>query len=141
MSFKKQTSVKIVIVAVVVSALLAGAYFAGRATSSDSSKSSQAAKNAKLSKDVKTAVGDIMLLPKDTQPIVAKIDDTKPLLEKNKEFFKDAKKGDFILYYKDQAIIYRRSSNMIINVAPIVNSPAGQDTTTTTPETTTTKKK
>ena len=86
-----------------------------------------------------------MELPQGETPTVATISDVTKLADQT--FFKSAKNGDVLLAYTAamEAVIYRPSANMIINVAPIstnqapnVASPAKQGTQTAT--TTTTKK-
>jgi hypothetical protein len=65
------------------------------------------------------AVGKLMMLPADEVPTVASVADITQLT--NQPFFTRAQNGDKVLIYnnKKQAILYRPSTNMIIEVAPI----------------------
>jgi hypothetical protein len=62
-------------------------------------------------------VAKIMLLPEGT-PQVATVSDVDSL-KKTQPFFNNAQNGDNVLIYKDEAILYRASTQKIINVAPI----------------------
>jgi len=65
-------------------------------------------------------VGKLMELPTDETPTVATIADKEKL--KDQPFFAKAENGDKLLAFTQamQAILYRPSSNKIINVAPIL---------------------
>ena len=69
--------------------------------------------------DLVTRVGKLMVLPNDEQPTVATVQDKKKL--KGQSFFAKAENGDKVLIYikTKRAILYRPSSNKIIEVAPI----------------------
>ena len=73
----------------------------------------------KQTKDLVERVSNLILLPEDETPTVATV--TDPELLKDQPFFSKAVKGDQILIYTNakQAILYRASTNMIINVAPL----------------------
>ena len=62
------------------------------------------------------AVGKLMKLPTNEQPMVATV--TDPAQLQGQEFFKPAIQGDKLLVYKNAqlAILYRLSENKIINV-------------------------
>jgi hypothetical protein len=69
-------------------------------------------------------VGKLMDLPKNEEPTLGDVADTTKL--KDQPFFAKAKNGDKILIYtqKREIILYRESTNKIINVAPIsINLP------------------
>lgn len=70
-------------------------------------------------KKLATAIGKLMLLPKDEIPTVATITDIDKL--KDQPFFKDAANGNKVLIYANskQAIIYDPKTNLIVNVGPI----------------------
>ena len=65
-----------------------------------------------------TKVGKLYVLPKET-PTVAEISDKEKL--KDQAFFNNAQNGDYLLLFTNakQAIIYRESTNQLINVGPI----------------------
>ena len=77
--------------------------------------------------ELKEKVGTLMVLPSNEEPTVATITDVSKLQEQ--DFFKDAKNGDKLLAYVEnkKAILYRPSTNKIINVAPIYISTESTD--------------
>jgi hypothetical protein len=70
--------------------------------------------------EVMEAVGKLMVLPEGEIPTLVVIDD-KENIAKDQEFFKWAENGDQMLVYRQakKAILYRPSTNKIVNVAPI----------------------
>lgn len=71
-----------------------------------------------------SALGKLMELPQDETPTIATISDKKKL--SSQPFFKTAENGDKLFAYNTAmiAILYRPSTNKIINVAPItINQP------------------
>jgi len=82
--------------------------------------------NAKAQEETKKLVntlGRLIELPKDEMPTVATISDISKL--KGQTFFSSAKNGDILFAYTAsmKAILYRPSTNKIINVAPITINP------------------
>lgn len=69
--------------------------------------------------DIINRVGKLMVLPKGEEPTLATVSDKSKLAKQS--FFSKAENGDKILFYikAKKAIIYRPSSNKIIEVAPI----------------------
>lgn len=69
--------------------------------------------------DLVNAVGDHIQLPKDETPTVATVEDKNKL--KDQPFFSSVENGDKILIYTKarKAIVYRPSSDKVINVGPI----------------------
>jgi|SRR3989339_148153 len=65
------------------------------------------------------AIGKLMELPTDEQPNVATVLDKEKL--KDQPFFAKAENGDKVVIYSKamKAILYRESSNKIVDVAPI----------------------
>jgi len=64
-------------------------------------------------------VSTLIDLPKDEKPSIATVSDKEKL--KEQAFFKSAKNGDTLLIYTSakKAILYRESTNRIVEVAPI----------------------
>jgi len=78
-------------------------------------------------------VSKLYLVPTNEQPTVAQIQDKSKL--GSQAFFKNAKNGDYLLIYTKEkvALIYRESTNQLINVGPvnIGDNTQTQDTTKT----------
>lgn len=70
-------------------------------------------------KKLTEAVGKLIDLPKGEDPTVATITDANKL--KDQAFFKNAQNGDKVLIYSKakKAILYRPSTNKVIEIAPI----------------------
>lgn len=64
-------------------------------------------------------IGVLIDLPQDEEPSIATVSDKEKL--KDQSFFKSAENGDTLLIYTNErkAILYRESSNKVIEVAPI----------------------
>ncbi len=85
-------------------------------------------------KAVVDKVGKLIALPSDETPSLATVQDKTRL--KDQPFFKNAVNGDKLLLYikARKAILYRESSNKIIEVAPInITKNQQTDAATTTP--------
>ncbi|MEI7578852.1 MAG: hypothetical protein WCJ58_02300 [bacterium] len=85
---------------------------------------------------MKEKIGKHIVLPFDKEAQLATVLDVKKLQEENAEFYKNAKNGDKLLIYKDRAILYDPIKDIILNVAPVVDT--GSNTTTDTNTNTTT---
>jgi hypothetical protein len=86
-------------------------------------------------KDTLAKVSRLILLPEGETPTIASVSD--PSLLKTQSFFDKSQKGDQVLIYSNakEAILYRPSTNMIINVASVnigSNPPATNDNTPAT---------
>jgi hypothetical protein len=86
-------------------------------------------------KDIVTKVGRLILLPDGETPTIATVTDSSLL--KDQPFFNKSQKGDQILIYTNakEAILYRPSTNIIINVAPLNIGSATTPTTAAAPTT------
>lgn len=75
-------------------------------------------------------VGNIVDLPKGETPTIATVTDEKRLSDQ--PFFARAKKGDKVLIYTEakRAILYRPSTNKIIEIAPVRIGEEQSNTTT-----------
>ena len=70
-------------------------------------------------KETVAKVSRLIILPPNETPTLASVSD--PRLLKNQPFFDKAQKGDQVLIYSTakQAILYRPSENVIVNVASV----------------------
>lgn len=87
-------------------------------------KSQELLKNPVLENQMETQnlidkVGKLIELPKDEEPTVATVSDVKKL--KSQAFFANAQNGDKVLIYQKakKAVLYRPSTNKIIEFGPI----------------------
>jgi len=80
--------------------------------------------NAEEAKKLTSKISKFYNLPAGETPNVATVLDIEKL--KDQPFFKDAKNGDKVLIYQKAglAILYRTSTNKIVNVSPVSGSPA-----------------
>ncbi|OGH07510.1 MAG: hypothetical protein A2171_02355 [Candidatus Levybacteria bacterium RBG_13_35_9] len=84
--------------------------------------------------DLIEKVGKLILLPTNEQPTIATITDKSQL--STQPFFNNAVDGDRVLVYANakKAILYRPSTNKIIEVAPVnITSPTLTPSPTATP--------
>lgn len=68
-------------------------------------------------------VGRHLIIATDTLPTVATITDARQLAASDR-FFSDSRDGDQLLIYSDRAVLYRPSSDILVNVGPVVVPPA-----------------
>ncbi len=85
-------------------------------------KDAIAAKNSQETQDVIGALKKIILIDTNEAPTVARVENPDTLKQNNATFYKNVAKGDYLVIFKDRAIIFRASENQIINIAPIVNT-------------------
>ena len=88
----------------------------------------------KENKDLIEKIGKLILLPSGEQPTIATVSDKSQL--STQPFFTNALDGDKVLVYANakKAILYRPSTNKIIEVAPVnITSPTLNPTPTATP--------
>lgn len=88
--------------------------------------SSEGDSNTQETQQVIRLVGKHFELPTTEQPTVAKIQDKSKIADQ--QFFVRAHNGDYLLLYNNEklALIYRRSTDKLINVGPI-SFDASQD--------------
>ncbi len=94
------------------------------------SENPQLAANQDIEKVV-AKVSKLIELPENETPTLATVSDKEKL--KDQPFFKNAQNGDKVLIYQDakKAILYRPSTNKIIEVAPINLGGLNQEATKT----------
>ena len=91
----------------------------------------------KENKDLIEKIGKLILLPSGEQPTIATVSDKSQL--STQPFFTNALDGDKVLVYANakKAILYRPSTNKIIEVAPVnITSPSVSPSPTATPSAT-----
>ena len=74
-------------------------------------------------KEILKKISEFMILPTDEEPNVATVLDTNQL--KDQPFFVQAQNGDKVIIYTkaDKAILYRPSTNKIVNVSSVALEP------------------
>lgn len=114
-----------IIIAVVIAALLAtGGYFFYKYQQVANNPQAQLEeRNNAETAEVIEQLSSILLVPEDSDPTVARVQDVEALKRTNESFYKDVAVDDYIVLYPDRAIIYRSSSDQVINVAPVVDTP------------------
>lgn len=83
--------------------------------------------NEQKANEVIAKVGQLMILSTEEKPTVATIQDAVALA-KDQPFFRDANNGDKVLLYRDKAIIYNPTEDMIVNVGPVFAQNSATDT-------------
>lgn len=81
-----------------------------------------AARNQEETARVLGAVNEVLLTESETDPTVARIEDAEVLRGANPDFYKNAQDGDYLILYPQRAIIYREAEDLVVNVAPIINT-------------------
>lgn len=117
-----------IILAVVIAALLAtGGYFFYKYQQIASNPQAQLEENNTTeTTEIIDRLSAIILLPEDGDPTVAKVQDVEKLKSSNEAFYRNVAVDDYIVLYPDRAIIYRKSNNQIINVAPVVDTSGAE---------------
>ncbi|PID99056.1 hypothetical protein CSA80_02985 [Candidatus Saccharibacteria bacterium] len=113
-----------IMILVIISLLGLTGYFWNEARQAKS-QTPQAAqeRNTKETKKVLAKLKKVLLVDDKNDPTVARIDNPEKLKKDNPEFYKNAQKDDYIIVYKQRAIIFRSNDHgRIINIAPIVNT-------------------
>ena len=101
----------------------------------ESVQNDPAAKTKESNKQLVEQVGKLIILPTDEEPTIATVSDLSKL--EGQPFFEKAEVGDKVLIYqKDKkAILFRPSTNKIIELAPLNNSGSAGTPATSTPAT------
>lgn len=106
----------IVLAVLTIASICAAAFFYQKYETLHKNPQAEASQSEK---QLVNQVGKLMTLPSGETPTIATVQDITKL--KDQPFFKNAKNDDKLLIYTSskQAIIYRSSTNKIINVGPI----------------------
>jgi hypothetical protein len=104
----------------------------------DTSKNLSTEEQEKQIADVVAAVGKLMLLPANDEPVLARVEDPEALV-KQQAFFTGSEKGDTLLVFPkaQRAVLYSPKRNLIINSGPIIageQGAAAPQTATPAPE-------
>ena len=102
-----------------LASVLVALYFFSQYQKTQSLLKNPTATSASEVKEITEKVGVLIELPKGEEPTVATVSDKNKL--KDQAFFKNAENGDKVLIYTKakKAILYRPSTNKIIEVAPV----------------------
>jgi hypothetical protein len=101
------SSFKIIATAVVVTSMLYGSYLYIGKTFANEIVVSQS--------EIVARVGKLMSLPSESPYEIVRVQDEEDLRKQNK-FYKDVKEGEYILIYKNLAVIYDLRNNVIVGV-------------------------
>lgn len=95
-------------------------------------------KNTEETEKVLNNLKAILLVTETESPTVARVEDPDKLKTSNPEFYRDIQKNDYLILFSNRAIIFRESTNQIINIAPIINTQQDSQSSeeTTQPATT-----
>ena len=119
MSSEMKTAINAVSLLLVVISVIVSVYYYNQYSRTKLLMSNPNLAAKEESDAVTKKLGVLMELPKDEQPTVVTVLDTTKL--QGQAFFKNAKNGDKVVVYSKiaEAILYRPTTNMIINVAPV----------------------
>jgi hypothetical protein len=121
------------IVLVVLAVLIAGGYYGYKYYEArNSSPEAQAAQAEEEKANVLASIGKLMVLP-EGDPVLFRVSDENTM-RKQQAFFKDTKNDDVLLVFQEsgKAIIYRPSTNLIVNVGPVNFDQTGTQVSTST---------
>ncbi|HEX8763309.1 MAG TPA: hypothetical protein VF733_06170 [Candidatus Saccharimonadales bacterium] len=109
----------IIAVVILILVIIVGVvfFFAGREGEPDQSR--------EQSLKIIRQVGKLYILPTDEEPTVALITDKSSLSSSgNREFYKNAQNGDYLLVYNKAkiAFLYRQSVHKLVHVSPVIPS-------------------
>lgn len=104
---------------VTMAALVPSIYFFNKYQKAQKSLQNPTAYAKEEAKQIKEKVGKLIELPQDEEPTMATVTDADKLREQ--PFFANAQNGDRVLIFTQakKAVLYRPSSNKIIEVAPV----------------------
>ena len=126
-SKKKYLSKKtifIVVVIIAIAGIICSVFFYNKYQSIKNNPAEVAKQETKILVD---NISKLMDLPTGEDPTIATVTDSTKLTDQ--DFFKDSQNGDKLLAYTiaKKAILYRPSTNKIINIAPFSISPNAKE--------------
>lgn len=129
---KKIKSITIATAILIIAAALSLFFFIKTQSDQANLKNNPQALTKKQTEEIVSKVGKLVILPQGETPTVATI--TDPQKFKNQPFFAQALKDDQILIYASakEAILYRPSRNIVINMAPASVDPTKSSQVTST---------
>jgi hypothetical protein len=119
LSLSKKNHWLIIIFVLLVLATLPSYYFYNQYQKAQALLQNPSAQSNAEAKSLVDAVGKLIELPTNESPTIATVSDKTKLA--NQTFFANAQNGDKVLIYAQakKAILYRSSTNKIIEVAPV----------------------
>lgn len=126
---KRSFLLPLVLVLIIGAAVAAAGYFYFQYQKASKATANLAAQQIQESKKLVAEVGKLIELPSGEDPTIATVSDKTKLSDQ--PFFKNSENGDKVLIYtkSKKAILYRPSTNKIIEVAPV---SLGEGVTSTT---------
>jgi hypothetical protein len=113
----------IIVVIILIAGIGGVLYYKNRAEKVESDPSSaQKEKNQAETDRVLSSLKLILTIDETDAPTVARVEDPAKLQSSNAEFYKNVQTGDYLVIFPKRAIIFRESTNQIINIAPIINT-------------------
>ena len=130
---------RVIVLLIVLAVIVSGGYVYYRNSKNQPSQQTLSLTQQKEeeNKELIELVGKLILLPTNEQPTIATVSDKSQL--STQPFFNNAVDGDKVLVYANakKAILYRPSTNKIIEVAPVnITSPSVSPSPTATPSAT-----
>lgn len=121
--FGKKNLVTLIMGAVIILALATAGYFYKQYQDVKTNPSQAISeKNSAETDQVLASLKAVLFIEEKDKPTVARVESPETLKKNNETFYKNIQKGDYIVLYPSRAIIFRQSTNQIINIAPIVKS-------------------
>lgn len=116
----KMNNKNLIIAIAVAVIVIGGGYFAYKTyQAKQNSPEAQAAKLTEQKNNIINKIKTLTVLPPE-EPVLFTVNDAA-LLKSQQAFFKDAANGDVLLVFQNsgKALIYRESTNQIINAGPV----------------------
>lgn len=115
------------LVVIIAGGAIAGKQYLGKKRIPETQAEAQTALNEDSKNELLDKIKKHVLLFKEGEdPLIIRIDNAQELVQKQ-AFFANSQDGDVLVVYKDKALIYRPSEDVLINVGPVYIMPtAGQ---------------